>query len=450
MIIKRLGKAEAVSLALLLVSASAVWADSVTVDGDTLASSGNVSISDCSTSHSVSGQAVLAYDNSGGNPKHFKGTSAGGSATWTETVDTAGTTAGITISDRAGGALTATWAAGSTTTRTFKTNVPAGIANGSYKVTVSVSGAADPSGTITRSDFFNVVVDCTTAEEPPPPPPGDTTPPSITYTLSPASPDGDNGWYKSNVTLTWTVTEAESAGSLVKTGCVDQNITADQQATTYSCSATSDGGSAAQVDVTIKRDVTNPEVSRVGGPANGASYYFGFVPAAPTCTASDATSGLAGSATPAPSGYSTAVGTHTVTCSATDNAGNSASDSATYTVLPWTALGFYSPVDMGNFLNTVKGGSTVPLKFEAFAATELTSTSIVSFFRTKELACGTFAAATVDDVEILSTGGTSLRYDSTAGQFIQNWQTPKTAGKCYSATVGLLDGSTITAYFKTK
>jgi hypothetical protein len=91
-----------------------------------------------------------------------------------------------------------------------------------------------------------------------PAPPADTTPPTIDYTLNPTDPDGDNGWYKSNVTLTWTVTENESAGSLVKTGCVDQDITADQTATTYSCSASSDGGSAGPETVTIKRDATAP------------------------------------------------------------------------------------------------------------------------------------------------------------------------------------------------
>ena len=48
------------------------------------------------------------------------------------------------------------------------------------------------------------------------------------------------------------------------------------------------------------------------------------------------------------------------------------------------------------------------------------------------------------------TGGTTLRYDTTAGQFIQNWQTPKAAGLCYLAVVTTSDGSTVSAYFKTK
>ena len=33
--------------------------------------------------------------------------------------------------------------------------------------------------------------------------------PSISRLLNPASPDGDNGWYRSDVTLDWTVTEPQ-------------------------------------------------------------------------------------------------------------------------------------------------------------------------------------------------------------------------------------------------
>jgi hypothetical protein len=38
-----------------------------------------------------------------------------------------------------------------------------------------------------------------------------------------------------------------------------------------------------------------------------------------------------------------------------------------------TLKGFYAPVDMGNsVVNTAKGGSTVPLKFEVFATPRAT------------------------------------------------------------------------------
>jgi hypothetical protein len=274
--------------------------------------------------------------------------------------------------------------------------------------------------------------------------PADTTAPVITPAVTGTL--GSNGWYTSDVTVSWTVVDAESAVTSTS-GCGTTLIDADTTGVTLTCTATSAGGSASE-SVTVKRDATPPSVSLVGGPAHGGSYYFGSVPAGPSCTASDETSGLVG--TCSASGYGTSVGTHTVTASATDLAGNSNSDAATYTVLAWTLSGFYAPVDMGHVLNLVKGGQTVPLKFEVFADGELMSTSIVSYFKTVVLTCGAFADATVDDVEITTTGGTTLRYDSTGGQFIQNWQTPKTSGKCYAATVGLQDGSTITGFFKTR
>jgi hypothetical protein len=54
-----------------------------------------------------------------------------------------------------------------------------------------------------------------------------------------------------------------------------------------------------------------------------------------------------------------------------------------------------------------------------------------------------------DEIEFLTTGGTSLRYDTTAGQFIQNWQTPKKVG-CYDVTMETQDGSKLVAHFQLK
>ena len=147
-------------------------------------------------------------------------------------------------------------------------------------------------------------------------------------------------------------------------------------------------------------DKTLPTVSLVGGPADGGSYYFGSVPAAPTCSASDALSGLNGSCTV--SGYSALVGPHTVSAAAEDMASNPNSASAAYTVLAWTTNGFFQPVDMGGVWNTVKGGSTVPLKFKVFAgSTELTSTSIVNqpLKATQTLCSG----GPTDDIELTAT-----------------------------------------------
>jgi hypothetical protein len=206
------------------------------------------------------------------------------------------------------------------------------------------------------------------------------------------------------------------------------------------------GNTATDTASGINIDKTAPSVSLAGGPVDGASYFFDYVPAAPTCNASDTLSGLDG--TCEVTGGGTTVGPHSYTATATDKAGNQATDTHYYTVLAWTLNGFYQPVDMNGVWNTVKGGSTVPLKFEVFAgSTELTSTSAIQSFKTAPVSCSSTGE---DAIEILSTGGTILRYDSTGGQFIQNWKTPTGAGSCYSATMTSLDGSHITALFKIK
>ena len=45
---------------------------------------------------------------------------------------------------------------------------------------------------------------------------------------------------------------------------------------------------------------------------------------------------------------------------------------------------------------------------------------------------------------------TTLRYDTAAGQFVYNWQTPKQAGKCYSVTMTTQDGPSLVAFFRLK
>jgi hypothetical protein len=104
---------------------------------------------------------------------------------------------------------------------------------------------------------------------------------------------------------------------------------------------------------------------------------------------------------------------------------------------------------MNGIHSVVKNGSTVPLKFEIFAgATELTDTANVKSLTYAQTSCD--VTANTDEIETVATGGTSLRYDATSGQFIYNWKTPNTAGKCYRVTMTTQDGSSLVAYFKLK
>jgi hypothetical protein len=217
--------------------------------------------------------------------------------------------------------------------------------------------------------------------------------------------------------------------------------------TTVTCSATDAHSNTGQNTFTVTvEDNTAPTLTL---PANITLPGTGTSGAIVTysASASDLVDGnLAANCTPA-SGSTFAYGTTTVNCSATDGHGNTATGSFTVTV-NYRLGGFYQPVDMGAVVNTVKNGSTVPLKWEMFAGyTELTDVALVSTL-SKQITCGTVLPT--DDIEVLATGGTSLRYDTTAGQFIFNWQTPKRAGTCWSVTMTAADGSTLVALFKLK
>ena len=120
----------------------------------------------------------------------------------------------------------------------------------------------------------------------------DASSPKISYTLSPATPDGLNKWYKSPVVLHWIVTEPDSPSTLKLTGCEDQAITADQVATDYSCSATSSGGTAVPITVNLGKDATAPTVAASGGTGTEGSNGWYISDVVASFTGTDATSGL--------------------------------------------------------------------------------------------------------------------------------------------------------------
>lgn len=271
----------------------------------------------------------------------------------------------------------------------------------------------------------------------------DLTAPSVAFTGLNGT-KGLNDWYTGPVTATFTGTdELSGPASAVKeavstgegTGLVltSPAFTDDADNTTPAGAATSDS---------FKVDLTDPVATFDSVPGDA---YFGSVGVEPTCTATDGGSGPAGCKV---TGYSTLVGPHTLTATATDNAGRTSTTTHKYTVMAWETKGFYQPIDMGGVTNTVKAGSTVPAKFELFAGSrELTDTGVVTM-GIRQMTCNLLAAQ--DGVEITSTGNTSLRYDSTGGQYIYNWKTPNLPGACFQLSMVAADGSRIDANFKLK
>jgi hypothetical protein len=157
------------------------------------------------------------------------------------------------------------------------------------------------------------------------PPPADTTPPVISVQVT--GTEGTGGWYVSNVVIDWTVEDAEST-VLSSSGCNDQSVISDTTEITFTCTATSAGGTDTR-SVTIKRDATKPVIA-----FSGATDYTVDQTVAISCSATDATSGIASATCPGPAGdaYTFAIGTNTLAASATDGAGNSESATYSFTV----------------------------------------------------------------------------------------------------------------------
>ena len=144
----------------------------------------------------------------------------------------------------------------------------------------------------------------------------DATPPVITPTVNGMM--GRNGWYVSDVMVTWDVTDPES--NVTRTGCDTQTVTTDTAGVTLTCSATSAGGTSTQ-SVTIKRDATKPTITSTRSPLANANGWNN-TDVAVTFTCADALSGITscnGSTTVTTEGVG-----QFVTGTATDEAGNTA------------------------------------------------------------------------------------------------------------------------------
>jgi hypothetical protein len=147
--------------------------------------------------------------------------------------------------------------------------------------------------------------------------------PSVTGTL------GLDGWYTSDVAVSWDVTDPDSAISST-TGCGPASVTSDTTGVSFTCLATSEGGTTTSAPVTVKRDATDPAVAF----SSQAGAYTVDQTVAFTCSVSDATSGLASSACAPVNAlaYTFPLGLNNVSRGATDRAGNDRTASSSFSV----------------------------------------------------------------------------------------------------------------------
>ena len=178
----------------------------------------------------------------------------------------------------------------------------------------------------------------------------DSSGPEVGYTLTPAAPDGDNGWHTSDVGVHWTVVDPETTVTTT-TGCEDSTLSSDTAGATYTCSATSSGGTTSVTTVSIKRDATAPTLA----PTVPATILVGGSYSA-SPNASDATSGIANASCDPLDTSST--GTRSTTSTATDNAGNVASVVLDYTVTTTCANDGYTGTKLQWCQNICEKGYT--------------------------------------------------------------------------------------------
>ena len=168
--------------------------------------------------------------------------------------------------------------------------------------------------------------------------------PVVTGTL------GSGGWYVSDAALTWDVQDPDSPVSS-RTGCDAATVTTDTAGTTFTCTATSGGGTAT-VSTVVKRDTTPPVVTCASPPQVFQIYQLGVFVSA---TVTDATSGPERPVVQGLTNTNTA-GTFMGTLTGADRAGHRRTATCAYVVAIPACRGL-TPTIVGNAQNNVINGT---------------------------------------------------------------------------------------------
>lgn len=263
------------------------------------------------------------------------------------------------------------------------------------------------------------------------------------------------GWLREDVLVSFSDNGDAGAVQSGVAGCTSpQSITSDTAGTQVIGTCNDHAGNvSAPTGTTVKLD-TMPPVVAITGVFNGAVYSFGAVPVA-GCSTSDTPSGVAVEATVSIAGGTpNGVGSFTATCSgATDFAGNTAAPvNATYSVRYTSFIGFLPPLASGDgsYSGLYKLGRTIPVKWQLMSGAGQYIASLSSVQSLKTVFSNCSDAPDGDPTDLGITGGTSLRYDSAANQFIFNWDTRGLAQGCYTIELTLDDGATHTTTVRLK
>jgi hypothetical protein len=246
-----------------------------------------------------------------------------------------------------------------------------------------------------------------------------------------------NGWYNHAVDWTTTGTDATSDIDTCSTGTYSGPDGTGKKVSGH-CTDKA-GNSSADVDsAAFNYDGTKPTLN----PAVSPNPVQLNATATATPNATDATSDIETQSCPAIPTNS--VGAKSVTCSAMDNAGNTNTALANYTVVfRWD--GFLQPINdtahTGLYESKFKLGSTVPVKFQLKdvngAAVQQATTP--TFTRSANRGSCDTATTTEEYIADPAFTGTGFRWDSTSQQYIFNWSTKGLTGGEYRIYANLGD-----------
>lgn len=230
-----------------------------------------------------------------------------------QTVEQTGTLTDVTLdgsgsSDPDGDALTYAWT-GAGLSGVTGANPTVQLPAGSLTITLEVSD-----GELSATDTVQVTVQ-------------DATDPTITGSRTPAA--NANGWNNTDVTVGF---ECDDSGSGIASCSGPTTLTAEGTGQSVTGTATDNAGNTAQATVGgINIDRTAPSIVFEG---NAGTYTLDQTVVI-TCTASDALSGIDTVDCPEVNSPAMALGggTHTLTATATDRAGNTATESTTFVIV---------------------------------------------------------------------------------------------------------------------